>query len=206
MKIFIYILSLLIAIHACKKSEKSSIPPSASDNSESGNLIFTIIDNQTKTPVNGAYVNITYGNMYSDAKTTGTDGKVDFSIPSGYVFNEVTVTKDGYCKYYAVPNTTNFVRNQTLYLDHIAYLRYHVKNVAPAEANDKMVIYSPHPTLGQGYEFDFYGAADETFITESKAGNLGISCNIFTGNTFVSSFYVNVFATGGDTTDVTVNY
>jgi hypothetical protein len=198
--IFAYCFILLLA--ACKKELQR--PPEYQKNDE---LTFTILDKTNQQPLSEAEVSIGYGNNWGDRKMTDALGKVTFIVPDGWVLNEVMVLRKGYSRYWYYPNSTGFSRNQTLSLEKIAFLRFHVKNEAPAAASDKLVIYSSNPNGLAGYEFIFAGAGiDSTFISDANAGNLGISCNRFVNDTFVNSFYVNVNAVSNDTTDVLVNY
>lgn len=210
MKNLVYILFLLSTVLSCKKEKKQPFTPTSGTGGSGsvGNFSMTVIDNQNGSPVQGAYVSVAYGNSFSSSDTTGADGKVLFNIPYGWVLNTITISKADFCTYHTQPNSTFFDREQTININHYAYLRYHVKNIAPAMVSDGMVIYGPHPTsLSSGYEFDFYGAGiDSTFISPSLAGSLGISCNNFTGSTFTGSFYIWVTAVSGDTTDVLVEY
>lgn len=205
MKLFSFTIPFLLLLLGCHKDKSTPMPPSTYNPNKT--LLFLVLDKQTGLPVDSAYVNFSYGNMFSQSNYTGIDGKISFTIPNDWVVNDINVNKANYCNYSYNYNSVNVQLNQTIYLNHYAYLRYHVKNIAPAISTDKMVIYSPHPTAYQGFEFTFFGSmVDSTFITPSLAGNLSISCNYFTGSTFINSFYVQVNAIGGDTTDVTVNY
>lgn len=199
MSISIFLLS------ACKK--KDPAPVNNTPPPDYMTISFTIIDNQTQLPIEGAYVQIYFGNGYGAADgLTNVDGKVDLNIKTGMVLNTVKVTKYGYCRYEKNPNSTNYSYDQTHYLDHYAYLRIHVLNEAPAATTDGLEIYVGHPTDITGYSFSFNGIVDQTFITDCFAGNLSLPCMLYDNGNYVSTFYKNVATIGGDTVDLLVNY
>ena len=189
---------------ACKK-EKPVTNPSVYD--PNSTYTFTILDNNTNAPIDSAYVNFTYGNTFGDSKYSGPDGKVSFTIPTGWVVNEISINKANYCYYWSEPNSTTYPKNQTFHLDHYAYLRIHVQNLIPG-AGEKVEIGHPTP-YPPWYPYTpviFVGVVDTTIVTTALAGNIGVTFSVFAAGVFDYSSTIFVTTAGGDTTDVSFSY
>lgn len=202
MKSFIYILSALLALQACNKKNSTPLTPYEPNQT----ISYTVIDKITNQPVDSAMVYFAYGNMTSETKYSGTDGKVSFTIPKGWVVNEVKISKSGYSYYSFSPNSANVVLNQTILLDHVAYLRIHVENVAPINVGDKVEVYYPKPVFVSYPPDVFHVSANTTYITKAQAGNMGLLYVAYSFTTLVNQATINLNAIGGDTTDVTINF
>jgi len=200
-------LIVCMALISCTKNETVT-PTQPSNNaavSDKDIYIFTIVDGTSQIPVDSAQVMFAFGNGYGDINFTGVDGKANFSIPKGWVTNELRVMKNNYCYFYTAAPGSEF--NQVILLYRFAYLKIRAKNIAPALASDRIEIAVPSPVWAS---FDanpsFVGIIDTTYITKARNGNLGINYSVFSGTTLISSNQLNVMAPANDTTDVVIEF
>jgi len=203
MRHFIYTTLVLIALLPACRKDSSPPPPSYSYDRT---ITYVITDNVTNLPVDSAWVNFAYGNAFSYSKHSGSDGKVSFTIPAGWVVNEVTIAKVNYCKYWQNYSSMSVGPVENVTLNHYAYIRVHVENTDSIAASDKVIISCPPPDLGSAVLHPFYGAVNTTFISTAYAGNIGVLYQVYSGSTFLYSNNTYVMANGGDTTDVTINF
>jgi hypothetical protein len=201
MKTLIYLLPVILVIGSCRKSAPN-LPPYEPNK----HITYTVLDNATHQPIDSVNVTFVYGNAFSDYALTHSNGFVDFIIPKDWVVNEVRFSKPGYCLYFDSPNSVIVASNSTIYMNRISYIRFNVVNQPPSAGTDRMVFSYPCPNLSSCPSFTYYGVVNTSTIVEAYTGNIGISTNIYSGSTYISSVQINTVTTSGDTIDVNVNY
>jgi hypothetical protein len=195
-------LFLFFLFLSCKKENTTSSPVHNPDKT----ITYTVIDQQTHFPVDSAMVQFAYENSFNDTKYTDVDGRASFTIPGDWIVNEAHITKPNYCWYTNTYLSGAVALNQTVNLNHYAYLRIHVQNVAPAVASDHVEIGFPSPASYTTIPDVFYGLTDTTYIKEALAGNISVTSSVFNGVTFDHSNFIPVITTGGDTSNVSVDF
>lgn len=139
-------------------------------------VCFAIVDDLNNSPLASAYVRLTIRDtdrIYSSLTgTSDAQGKCCFKYESSSSLIELFVEKEGYV--YFCPGSGYLP--STVRLTAVAYLRLHVKNVPPTDANDQIGITYPDASCSGSQILIFGGPNVDTTVTlTSRPGNGFIS-------------------------------
>lgn len=184
-------LAVIILSVSCKKDNPSSnmSPPIPWDG------CVSVTDAETGLPLQHVSIEWLWGCCCNEWKMTDSLGKAcDFHSQYG-ACHESSFTKSGYIVF-----THPFLPHE-VELQKSSYLRLHIKNIAPADPSDTMVVSVPK---GYGYLRQYYlkGATIDTIIfqeSDSRYDSLRCSLNGF-------QYGINYNLNTSDTLDVDVFY
>jgi len=189
--VFFMILAFFIALTAgCSEDSSDSVEPN-----QWVNRCFTIVDSQTGSPVEGAFLHITYN--YSYAAATAYSGISDIN---GLVCGEIRSDARPYWfniskeNYQMICNSNSVFPPEIINMDYESYLKFKIKNEEPYTAQDRIIVaYKNLDCFGLN-EVRLNGINVDTTLIRAYSPNSSswISVESAGANPFKEQFQVNV--------------